>query len=53
LASAPVLTEAGPFTISENELVIVTAAAPLFDGSATLMAVSATPGGAVIIWGAV
>jgi hypothetical protein len=53
LATAPVLTEAGPFTVNENELVIVMAAAPLFDGSATLMAMSVTPGGAVIIWGAV
>lgn len=53
MAVAPAFTEAGPATVSENELVIVIAAAPLFDGSATLMALTETLGGAVRICGAV
>ena len=53
MAVAPALTEAGPATVSENELVIVIAAAPLFDGSATLIALTETLGGAVRICGAV
>ncbi len=47
------MTEAGPATVSENELVIVIAAVPLFDGSATLIALTETLGGAVRICGAV
>jgi hypothetical protein len=41
------LTEAGPVRVKENELVIVIVPTPLFDGSATLMAVRETLGGAV------
>ena len=46
------MTEAGPATVNENELVIVIAAAPLFDGSAMLIALTETPGGAVRTCGA-
>jgi hypothetical protein len=45
--------DAGPVTVSENELVIVIAAAPLFDGSATLIALMDALGGAVRTCGAV
>lgn len=34
------MTDAGPFKVRENVLVILIAAAALFDGSATLVAVS-------------
>ena len=49
----PALTEAGPVRVRLNELVTVMAATPLFDGSATLMAVTETPGGAARTCGAV
>ena len=52
-ADAPALTEAGPVRLNENELVMVIVPTPLFDGSAVLMAMRATLGGAVRICGAV
>jgi hypothetical protein len=52
-AVLPVLTDDGPVTLSENELVIVIVAAPLLVGSATLTAVREMPGGDVRTWGAV
>jgi hypothetical protein len=53
VALAPALTEEGPVTAKENELVIVIVPTPLFEGSATLMAVRETLGGAARICGAV
>lgn len=53
MADVPALMDACPVTVSENELVIVIAAAPLFDGSATLIALMDTLGGAVRTCGAV
>ena len=53
MAEAPALTEAGPVRVRENELAMVIIATPLFDGSATLMAMIETVGGAGRTWGAV
>jgi hypothetical protein len=53
VALAEAFTEEGPVTASENELVTVIAATPLLEGSATLMAVTDTLGGAVKNCGAV
>ena len=53
VAVLPALTDDGPVTARENALVMVIVPAPLFDGSATLIAVSVTFGGAVRICGAV
>jgi hypothetical protein len=53
LAVVPELTDVGPLTVSENELVRVIEAAPLLDGSAMLMAWTETMGGAVSTCGAV
>jgi hypothetical protein len=50
---AAAFTDEGPVTASENELVTVIAARPLLEGSATLMAVTETLGGAVKTCGAV
>ncbi len=44
-AASPVLTDAGPVRVKENVLVMVIVPIPLFDGSATLMAVRVTLGG--------
>jgi len=52
-ADVAAFMDAGPVTVSENELVIVIAAAPLFDGSATLIALMDALGGAVRTCGAV
>jgi hypothetical protein len=49
----PALTDEDPVTAKENVLVIVIAPVLLFDGSATLIAVRVTFGGAVRICGAV
>jgi hypothetical protein len=49
----PALTDADPVTAKENVLVTTIVLAPLFDGSATLIAVNVTFGGAVRICGAV
>ena len=49
----PALTDVGPVTARENVLVIVIVPVPLLDGSATLMAVKVTFGGAVRTCGAV
>jgi hypothetical protein len=48
-----VFTDPGPVRVRENVLVIVIVPTPLFEGSAMLMAVSVTPGGAVRTCGAV
>jgi len=53
LAVLPVLTDDGPVTLRENELVTVIVAAPLLVGSATLRAVREMLGGDVRNWGAV
>ncbi len=53
LAALPALTDPGPVTLSENELVTVIVPVPLFDGSATLIAVREMLGGAVRTCGAV
>jgi hypothetical protein len=53
LAAEPAFTEAGPVSVSANELVMVIVPVPLFDGSAMLVAVRETLGGAARIWGAV
>jgi hypothetical protein len=49
----PAVIVEGPVRAREKELVIVMAAVPLLDGSATLTAVSETLGGAIRICGAV
>jgi hypothetical protein len=53
LAVLPAFTDAGPVRASENELVTVIVPVPSFDGSAMLMAVRVTLGGAVRTCGAV
>ncbi len=53
MAALPAVTDDGPATASENELVTVMVPAPLLDGSATLVAVREMVGGAVRICGAV
>jgi hypothetical protein len=52
-AVLPAVIVDGPVTVSENELVIVTFAVPLFDGSATLVAITEVVPGAGRIAGAV
>jgi hypothetical protein len=53
VAVLPAFTDEGPVTAKENVLVMVIVPVPLFDGSATLIAVNVTLGGAVRICGAV
>jgi hypothetical protein len=53
VAVCPAETDDGPVTAMENELVTVTVAVPVLDGSAELMAVTETPGGDNRICGAV
>lgn len=53
MAVLPALTDDGPVTARENVLVTVIVPVPPFDGSATLIAVRVTFGGAVRICGAV
>jgi hypothetical protein len=53
VAEFPAFTEGGPATASEKELVTSMLAVPLLDGSAVLMAISETLGGAGRICGAV
>jgi len=48
-AAEPAFTEAGPVSVNANELVIVIVPTPLFDGSAMLVAVRETLGGAARI----
>jgi hypothetical protein len=48
-----VLTDDGPATARENELVTVIVPVPLLDGSATLMAIRDMLGGAIRVCGAV
>lgn len=52
-AASPVFTEAGPVKAREKVLVTVIVPIPFLDGSATLMAVKVTLGGAVSTCGAV
>jgi hypothetical protein len=49
----PALTDGGPLTASENELVMLIVAVPFLDGSATLTAMRETLGGVGRICGAV
>jgi len=52
VAVCPAETDDGPVRAMENELVTVTVAAPVLDGSAELIAVTETPGGDTRIRGA-